>query len=149
MNTHVVLARGEDLPAVLALLEENELPKEGLVEHPATVLTLREGERIVGSAALELYGNSVLLRSVAVVSRRRREGLGERLTREALDLARERGAERAYLLTETADGFFERFGFRSVPRPEVPESVRGSVEFVSACPQSARAMMMDLKERAR
>ncbi len=149
MNAHVVPARAEDLPAVLALLEENQLPKEGLVEHPVAVLTLREGERIVGSAALELYGASVLLRSVAVVSGRRGEGLGKRLTREALKLARERGAEWAYLLTETADGFFGRFGFRPVPRSEVSEGVRCSVEFVSACPKSARAMMVDLTERAR
>ena len=80
---------------------------------------------------------------------RRGEGLGGRLTREALSLARESGAERAYLLTETADGFFLRFGFRPVPRPEVPEKVRGSVEFVSACAQSARAMALDLTERTR
>ena len=149
MNAHVVLARGEDLPAVLTLLEENELPREGLSKHSATVLTLREGERIVGSAALELYGASVLLRSVAVADRRRGEGLGGWLTREALELARRCGAERAYLLTETADGFFGRFGFRPVSRSEVPESVRRSAEFVSACPRSARAMMVDLEEGAR
>jgi amino-acid N-acetyltransferase len=75
--------------------------------------------------------------------------LGGRLTSEALGLARERGAERVYLLTETADGYFSRFGFRPVPRPEVPEKVRGSVEFVPACPQSARAMVLDLTERTR
>ena len=144
MNASVGPARGEELPAVLALLEGSGLPKEGFEEHLATALAAREGGRVVGSAALEIYGTSALLRSVAVASKRRGEGLGERLTQEALKLARERGAERAYLLTETADGFFGRFSFRGVSRSEVPERVRGSVEFVSACPESARAMAVDL-----
>ncbi|QIN80341.1 GNAT family N-acetyltransferase [Rubrobacter marinus] len=147
MSTRVGPARGEDLTEILALLEGSGLPREGLEGHPA--LVAREGERVVGSAALELYGSSALLRSVAVADGRRGEGLGGRLTREALALARERGARRAYLLTQTADGFFPRFGFRPVPRPEVPEEVRDSVEFVSACPGSARAMFLNLTEGAR
>ena len=147
MSVRVGPARGGDWPEILALLEENGLPKEGLEGHLA--LTAREGKRIVGSAALELYGSSALLRSVAVADGRRGEGLGGWLIREALGLAREHGARHAYLLTETADGFFPRFGFRPVSRSEVPERVRGSVEFVSACPQSARAMVLDLTEVAR
>ena len=147
MSAQVGLARGGDLPEVLALLEESGLPKEGLEGHLA--LTAREGKRVVGSAALELYGPSALLRSVAVADGRRGEGLGGRLTRQALRLAREHGARREYLLTEPADGFFPRFGFRPVPRSEVPEMVRRSVEFVSACPQSARAMVLDLTEGVR
>ncbi len=148
MSARVEPARGGDLPEILALLEESGLPKEGL-EGRHLMLTARDGKRIVGSAALELYGSSALLRSVAVADGRRGEGLGGRLIREALGLAREHGARHAYLLTETADGFFPRFGFRPVSRSEVPERVRGSVEFVSACPQSARAMVLDLTEGAR
>ena len=106
----------------------------------------REGRdgAVVGSAALELYGASALLRSVAVQRDRRGRGLGRRLTGAALDLARRCGAVRVYLLTETADDFFPRFGFSPVARREVPPSVRGSVEFVSACPESARAMVCDV-----
>jgi amino-acid N-acetyltransferase len=96
---------------------------------------------VVGSAALELHRSGALLRSVVVAADRRGQG---RLAGEALALARERGAERAYLLTETADCFFPRFGFRPIGRAEVPEDVRGSVEFVSACPESARAMAAEL-----
>ena len=72
-------------------------------------------------------------------------GLGRRLTREALELARSRGASEAFLLTETADACFTRLGFGPVGRPAVPGSVRGSVEFVSACPASARAMAANLR----
>jgi len=133
-------AAREDLPKILSLLEEGGLPPDGIEDHLGTALVAREGERVVGCAALELYRSGALLRSLAVSGDRRGGGLGRRLAREALDLARERGAARAYLLTETADGFFGRFGFREVPRAEVPEDVRLSVEFVSACPEDARAM---------
>ncbi len=139
----VGLAGAEELPAVLSLLDESGLPRDGLDEHLETVLVARAGRDVVGSAALEMYGEAALLRSVAVRRDLRGRGLGRRLTCEALELARKRGVTRVYLLTETADGFFPRFGFRPVPRSLVPEGVRRSVEFVSACPQSARAMVAE------
>jgi N-acetylglutamate synthase-like GNAT family acetyltransferase len=64
--------------------------------------------------------------------------------RDALAPASERGAERAYLLTETVDGFFPRFGLRPIDRAEVPGDVRGSLEFVSTCRESARALTAEL-----
>ena len=129
---------------MLSLLEDNGLPPDGLEDHLATTLVAREAGRVVGSAAVELYGHHALLRSVAVAEGHRDGGLGRRLAGKALGLARERGASAAYLLTETADRYFERLGLSPVERSEVPEAVRGSVEFVSACPESARAMATEL-----
>lgn len=106
MSVSIEPATREDLPEVFGLLEANRLPVEGLEEHVATTLVAREPPELVGSAALELYGADALLRSVAVRRDRRGQGLGRRLTGAALQLARQRGAARAYLLTETADGFF-------------------------------------------
>jgi amino-acid N-acetyltransferase len=81
---------------------------------------------------------------VAVDAAARGQGLGQRLTHAALDLARERGIRRVYLLTETADDFFGRFGFRLIDRADVDAAVRESVEFSSACPASARVMLLQL-----
>lgn len=141
-NVSVGPATRGDLPQVLALLEETSLHPDGLEDHLATALVARAEDRIVGSTAVEFHGSHALLRSVA--GDRRGGGLGQRLTGEALALARERGATAVYVLTETADGFFPRFGFSPVERREVPDGVRGSVEFVSACPESARAMFLPL-----
>jgi amino-acid N-acetyltransferase len=99
----------------------------------------------VGCAALELYGCVALLRSVAAARDLRGTGLGWRLTEAALELFRHLDVEEAYLLTETADLFFPRFGFRPILRSEVPRSIQRSVEFTSACPASARAMVLDLR----
>jgi amino-acid N-acetyltransferase len=138
-------ASREDLPQVMELLEDGGLPPDGLEEHLTTILVARLQGRVVGSAALELYGTAALLRSVAVRRDLRGTGLGTRLTEAALRLSSELGAAEAYLLTETADHFFPRFGFRNIPRSRVPSSVRSSVEFTSACPASARAMALDLR----
>jgi phosphinothricin acetyltransferase len=141
------LAVAGDLPAVLALLEENGLPPDGLEDHLGTLLVARgqePGGRVVGSAALELHGEAALLRSVAVEADARGQGLGGRLVRAALDLAEGRGIGTVYLLTEGADGFFEGFGFRPVSRAEVAEAAPGvarSVEFATVCPTSAQAMV--------
>ncbi|HJW82717.1 MAG TPA: amino acid acetyltransferase, partial [Anaerolineae bacterium] len=59
-------ARAGDLPAIFTLLQRSSLPQDGLADHLAATLVARDGDRVVGSAALELYGESALLRSVAV-----------------------------------------------------------------------------------
>jgi amino-acid N-acetyltransferase len=136
--------RPSDLPAVLALLERSGLPQEGLVDHLATTLVARSGDEVVGSAALEIYGAAALLRSVAVDSALRSHGLGQRLTRTALDVARQLGITSVYLLTETAGDFFPRFGFRTIDRSAVDPAVQQSVEFTSACPASAQVLVASL-----
>jgi amino-acid N-acetyltransferase len=133
-------ARAADLEAVLSLLRDNALPADGLSDHLATTLVVRDGDRIVGSAALEVYGDGALLRSVAVAPHLQRSGLGRTLTDAAIDLARRRRLPALFLLTTTADGYFPRFGFERIERSQVPAAVRTSVEFTSACPASAIVM---------
>jgi amino-acid N-acetyltransferase len=133
-------ATPDDLDAILAFLASNSLPEAGLRDHVTDILAARDGARLVGTAALEIYGREALLRSVAVVSDLRGSGVGGLLTRAALARARERGVEHVFLLTETAPAFFGRLGFSDVDRAAVPESIRATVEFASACPASARVM---------
>lgn len=144
MTMTISVADKGDMPAILALLEGSGLPQDGLADHVATTLAARIGDRVVGSAALELYGAAALLRSVAVDRSLRGQGLGQQLTRAALDLARQRGVKQLYLLTETAGGFFPRFGFRPLARSAVDPAVRQSVEFTSACPVSAQVLALSL-----
>lgn len=137
-------ATARDLPAVIMLLTKDKLPVAGLQEHVGTTLVARRSARVVGCAAVEVYGTSGLLRSVVVDEERRGEGLGHQLTQAALDLARAHGVTSVYLLTTTAEKFFPRFGFREVAREDVDPAVRASVEFTTACPASAVAMRADL-----
>jgi amino-acid N-acetyltransferase len=129
---------------VLALLSRGDLPHAGLAEHFDAALVACDGEVVVGSAALELYGEAALLRSVAVAEGQRGQGLGRQLTRAALDLARAQGVRRVYLLTTTAEGYFPSFGFAPIARAEVEPAVQISAEFTDACPASAAVLALSL-----
>lgn len=137
-------ATDHDKGAVLALLRASYLPSDGLDEHWRTVLVGRTGAQIVGSAAVECYGAYGLLRSVVVDENHRGQGLGEGLTQAALDLARTEGVSTLYLLTETAERFFPRFGFRVIGRGDVAQVVTASAEFQGACADTAVAMELVL-----
>ena len=133
-------ARRDELPDILALLDECELPREGLAAHLSTTLVARSGNEIVGCSALELHEESALLRSVGVKSSSRSRGLGRRLTRAALDLAMQYKVSNVYLLTNSADAFFRKLGFESISRSDVPENIQRSVEFTTLCPDTATVM---------
>jgi amino-acid N-acetyltransferase len=129
-----------DAGELQSLMERAHLPTEGLSSHLDAAFVARDGGRVVGSAAIELYADGGLLRSVAVDADHRGTGLGARLTAAAIDAARQRHLPALYLLTTTAEHFFPRFGFERIAREDVPASVQQSIEFRGACPASAIAM---------
>jgi amino-acid N-acetyltransferase len=144
MPTLIEPAAPRDLDALGALLAVVNLPTAGLHEHLGTALVARDGEEIVGCVALEVYGPVALLRSLAVAPSHHGAGLGRRLTRAGLALGRHAEVATFCLFTTTAAEFFARhFGFRPIARAAVPAAVQQSVEFVSACPETAQAMLLE------
>jgi amino-acid N-acetyltransferase len=133
-------ARPEDYEAAAALLEESGLPLDGMREHLAHAFVAMNQGAIVGFVAVEMHKDAALLRSLAVAPRHRGQRLGESLAEKALCMARDSGREDVYLLTETAAGFFPRFGFAIEDRALAPPALRRSVEFQSACPATAVLM---------
>ncbi|MDX1674085.1 MAG: arsenic resistance N-acetyltransferase ArsN2 [Longimicrobiales bacterium] len=137
-------ARPEDEVGVLGLLAEAGLPTDEVREWLPRYIVAEAGGRIVGVAGLEVHGSDGVLRSVVVDPSHRGEGLGGRLAATVIAKARQAGLRRLYLLTETAEDYFPRHGFRRVDRSEVSAPVKESVEFREACPDSAVAMVLDL-----
>jgi amino-acid N-acetyltransferase len=129
-----------DLPEVHTLLQRSRLPLDGLDEHVETMIVAREESHVVGTAALELYADGALLRSVVVDPAVQGRRLGHKLTETALQMAQQHGVRTVFLLTTTAEAFFPKFGFEPVARADVPASVQASVEFRYACPASAVVM---------
>ena len=119
-----------------------------MLDHLNTAVVARGHDGVVGIAALEVYADGALLRSVAVEATKRGSGLGSRLTESELDLARTLTVPAVYLLTTTAEGFFPKLGFDRIERALVPAGVRASVEFQSACPSTAIAMRKVLVDQA-
>lgn len=140
MTTVIRLAGTADRGDVCDLLAAAKLPLDGLSETLEHFLVAEEDGRIVAVAGIEVYGDSVLLRSVVVAAEHRGTGMGGRLSDASLALARELGARHAYLLTDTAEAFFRRRGFEALDRAHVPAGIRNSVEFAVACPASAIVM---------
>jgi N-acetylglutamate synthase-like GNAT family acetyltransferase len=130
-------ARATDRPALEGLLLANGLPIAGLEFALGTAVVARQDGRIVGCAAVEVYGSAGLLRSVCVEPRQRGLGLGRRLVEQALDVVRKRGVGEIYLLTETAAEWFPRLGFEPGRREDAPEAIQASPEFTGACPVGA------------
>jgi len=131
--------RDGELESVLALLRESRLPLDGL-DRTARIVVARDDGGLVGTAALEMYPDGALLRSVAVAPRAQGRGLGHELVEAALRIARDADAPAVFLLATTAEHYFPRFGFAQIERQDVPASVRTSLEFTTACPSSATVM---------
>lgn len=146
MNVNITRASEADGPSMLQLLGDSGLPIDGLLDHLNTAVVARDGAVVVGCAAVEVYADGALLRSVAVAPAARGYGVGERLTEAALTLARSLCTPAVYLLTTTAESYFPRFGFVRITRDLVPAGVQQSIEFRSACPASAVVMWKALNE---
>ena len=136
------LVRDSEHAAVDGLVEASGLPLDDIERCRDAQFVLRDGDAIVATAALEIRGNDAILRSVAVASDRRGERLGERVVEHAIGEARGRGLHGLYLLTETAAGFFPRFGFEEEPRDAAPEAIQESAEYCHVCGSSAVAMAL-------
>lgn len=148
MDTIIELAQPSDFSEILALLDACGLPEAGLACRPGVLITVaREDGRIVGCAALELYGQQALLRSVAVAADRRGRGLGDRVVEAALGLAGRLSVSDLYLLTDSAEGFFARHGFETFDRSRVPSAVAASPGFATCHCADAICMARSLEAR--
>lgn len=137
-------ATANDLPAVEALLTSAGLPLDGVGPAFRSGVVARDDGRIVGCAAVELYGPAALVRSVAVDPAARGLGLGSALVAAVETLARDAGAQEAYLLTESAERWFPRFGYAPIPRAEAEPAIGTSVEFTVACTQTCATFRRSL-----
>jgi len=137
-------AQATDLAAVEHLLRQTGLTTAGVADHIAEFLVAEDAGRIVATAGLESYGRAALLRSVASDSACRGRGIPRALVMRLLQQAEQRGVAEVYLLTTTAAGYFQRFGFEPIAREGVSSEVRRSAEFEEACCDTAQAMRLIL-----
>jgi len=141
----VELSMGPDVVRVATnLLREADLPSSDLVGSSGRFWGMHDGIQLVGLAGLEIYEPFGLLRSVAVSTRLRGRGMGERLVHAVTEFADEKGLRALYLLTSDADSFFERLGFRRLPRSNAPALIQESFQFSVLCPESAILMTKPL-----
>lgn len=134
-------AQDDDLLAIAALLKKSGLPFQDIgTGHLADFLVAEQGGIFVGTVGLERFGESALLRSLAVHSEHRGIGLGKQLVAAIEGHASGSGVKTLYLLTMTAADFFGRHGYDVIVRAAAPEALQATPEFASLCPSQAICM---------
>jgi len=138
MSLRAEPARPHDVEEALDLLRRADLPGKDVAEQFGHYFVVHEDDgRVVGVAGLEPHGEDGLLRSVAVNSDYRRQGLGASLVEAALERAAQLDLGAVFLLTTDARDYFARQGFTECPRDEAPAAIRKSWEFETGCPSTA------------
>jgi len=140
-------ARPADLEAIRQLLRDSGLPTRGvddLIDRFVVVRRTSNGEPgLIAAGAVEPCDRVGLLRSVVVHPDARGQGIGRMITDALIDAAHAQGFTALYLLTETAESFFNRTGFETIERETAPESIRMTEEFRSLCSESAALMRLN------
>ncbi len=133
------LMPGEE-PQVRSLLADAGLPVEDLDQSAVRFIVATDQDALIGAVGLETFDGVGLLRSLVVHADARSQGLGGQLV-DALEAhARNAGLRQLVLLTQTAEPFFARRGYRRIDRQTAPAAVQASAEFHSICPASATCM---------
>lgn len=126
-----------DAPDLRAALEAAALPTADLADGGRTFFRFEDRGRPVGYGGYELYGEHALLRSVVVVPEMRGKGFGRAVTEAVLARAAAAGARQAYLLTTTAEPFFEHAGFEPIARTGAPAEILATRQATTICSTAA------------
>ncbi len=137
----------ESLERLQQFLKANKLPATDLKLDRSFLIGYHDSDgKLVGSGGLEQYGDTGLLRSIAVDERLRGKSLGKEIVNEIIDKAKQLKIKNLYLLTETAHAYFLKKGFQDVPREKVPDIIKQTTEFAQVCPASAIVMKLTIKQ---
>ena len=140
MVLHIENARVTDKQAIISLLQQAHLLTDDLpVDLPDFVIAKEQGT-LAGVAGLERFGPVALLRSVAVDPQHQGKQIAASLIGLLLKIAKVNGLDEVYLITTSADRYFERHGFRPVNRQDVPAAIQQTQQFSDLCPSSAIVM---------
>jgi len=132
------------ISAIEALLGCYDLPFSDCGEHIQNFSGVIENNKLIAIGALQYEDSVALLRSIAVHPGSRGQGLASAMTHHLIERARSREVRQLYILTETAETYFSRFGFYSILREAAPAAIKATQQFESLCPSNAQAMRLDL-----
>jgi amino-acid N-acetyltransferase len=133
------------LSVAVSLLQAQGLPVSDITDqHLEHFFYNGSDESPTALVGVEIYGDDALLRSLLVADAARTRGLGSTLVDHAEDYAASLRVTSMYLLTPTAERFFERRGYRRVDRALAPRAIQATPEFAGLCPASSAFMIKRL-----
>ena len=143
MNLKIRPAGNQDINRIVKILTDNHLPVEDIAEEKVQLFAGVIDDRIVASIGLEDHEKYGLLRSLAVDSDYKNRKIGDKLIKYLLDYVKIKGINALYLLTTTADKYFEKQGFCRLCRMQVPDRIKQTKQFKDICPDSAIVMFKE------
>jgi amino-acid N-acetyltransferase len=136
---NIVPASQNSFSAAIELLKKNDLPTEDL--SPGTQLfVVEEGDKVVGTVAVEYNYNDALLRSLSVSEDKRNSGIGKDLVLFIEAYVQQQGVRNIFLLTTTAADFFTKRGYTIIDRSDVPQFIQNTKEYSIICASSSTLM---------
>ena len=130
-----------DISEVELLLGRCSLPTSDLKDnYNIQLFGAYHNTKLIACVGVELYDNSALLRSLAVIPEYRKEGIGKILSEYIENYCKQNSVNELYLLTETAEHYFEKLGYKIQDREIAPVSIKGTTQFSGLCPGSSRFM---------
>ena len=139
----IIAAPPADL--VKDLLSTSELPTSDITPSMLEAFYAYEDNgNIIGVVGLEMFETVALLRSLAVYEECRNKGIGSKLVKYAEGGAKSNGIVALYLLTVTAEPFFNNAGYEKITRDLAPEEIKQTSEFSGICPVSSSFIVKKL-----
>jgi len=132
------------LAAARTLLQNNGLPFDDCDRHIDNFVGVFSAHHLIAMGGIEVHGESGLLRSVVVDKSSRGQGLASAIVEYLHRQARSKKLSHLYLLTETAECFFQAKGYEKQSRNDLPVEIKSTQQFQSLCPASAQAMRFKL-----
>ena len=147
MNPHRLKLKKADkllFSSIKELLQAVDLPSQDINDKIHLFYSQGEQEFPIACGGFEQYDHIGLLRSVAIRQEAQGKGMGKQWVSQLLEEAKKMGLQELYLLTTTAEHFFEKMGFVQHEREKVPQAIKNSEEFSSLCPSTAILMYKKL-----
>jgi C_GCAxxG_C_C family probable redox protein len=133
-----------DFSPIIQLLKESNLPTSDLEAGKQDFYVAYNANSIIGCIGIEKYKPQGLIRSFAVANDFKNKGFGKELYNHIIEHALREGFTKLFLLTTTADKYFEAKGWKRTERETVPLAMHGSKEFSEICPSTAICMELSL-----
>ncbi|KAI3592289.1 GNAT family N-acetyltransferase [Cupriavidus sp. CER94] len=143
-DLRIRMAQPSDALAIGTVLERCGLPIDDLPRLVGEFHVAVLEAQLVGCACAELFGDTAIIRSVAVLHEWRDQGVASHLVHAVMMRARANGSRRAVLLTSTCPSYFARYGFSLIHASKLPTEVLESQEFRRLRDTSALCMSAEL-----
>ena len=134
-----------DMPRLRESLSATGLPVDDLTQAGRRFFRFEAQGDIAGYGGVEGAGAELLLRSVIVMPKWRRRGVGQAIVRSLEAEARRTGCMRLHVLTTTASLFFQHASYAPTARVVAPPTIAATRQLASLCPANADYLVKQLE----